>query len=127
MITLHRFEQIVRDLSGELPDVFFHDLDGGIRVTKIDKIHPATIEDNLYILGEYQVRYPIGRSIIIYYGSFEKMYHHLDEYHLIKEIRHVLRHEFRHHLEHLAGQKDLEIVDKQRIDKYIRSQEAKGR
>ena len=45
----------------------------------------------------------IGNQIVIYYGSFKKMYEHLHGEGLREAVRETVRHEFRHHMERLAG------------------------
>ena len=57
-------------------------------------------------MGEYCRQYHLGRFIVIYYGSFAQVYGHLPKEDLAKRLRKVLLHEFRHHLESLAGERD---------------------
>ena len=70
------------------------------------------------IMGEY-IRSNLGRMIKIYYGSFERMYSWMDEEQLTEQLREVLRHEFTHHIESLAGERGLEIKDEQQIRDYM--------
>ena len=51
-------------------------------------------------------------------GSFAQVYGHLPKEDLAKRLRKVLLHEFRHHLESLAGERDLEIEDAIEIAEY---------
>ena len=46
----------------------------------------------------------MGNYIKIYYGSFERLFGHLSDEDMEKELRKTLRHEFRHHLEGLPPQ-----------------------
>jgi len=71
----------------------------------------------LYILGEYR-RSSSGRNIAIYYGSFKKAYNGLSYENLRKKLKNTLLHEFTHHLESLAGERDLEIKDAENIQRY---------
>ncbi|MDR1754967.1 MAG: hypothetical protein LBR74_08745, partial [Eubacterium sp.] len=62
--------------------------------------------------------YGLGRYINIYYGSFVRARGYLDAEGQKAELRRILRHEFTHHLESLAGEKGLEIKDRIEIEKY---------
>lgn len=103
-------------LAEELPEEFYRDLNGGILLVPEEKISPYG--DDLRIMGEYSVS-SMGRMIKIYYGSFEKMYSWMDEEQLTEELREVLRHEFTHHIESLAGERGLEIKDEVQIREYL--------
>jgi hypothetical protein len=50
----------------------------------------------------------LGRYIAIYYGSFLRVYGHLGREELKDELKKTLKHEFLHHLEAMAGARDLE-------------------
>lgn len=118
MVTLERFEEITDDLTAKLPEVFFRELSGGVMVREQARLHPASIRQDLYTLGEYRVHPHLGRFVVLYYGSFMACYGSMDEERLTKEIWRVLRHEFRHHLEGLAGERDLEREDAAAIARY---------
>jgi hypothetical protein len=60
----------------------------------------------------------LGRYIVIYYGSFIRLFPHADAAWLKNELRRVVRHEFTHHIESLAGEKGLEIKDAIALEKY---------
>ena len=118
MITQEEFLEILDELCGELPSDFFKQLNGGVVLQEHAKLHPNARENDLWIMGEYCRNGNMGRYINIYYGSFQKVYSGLTYEALKNKVRHTLRHEFRHHLESLAGQKDLEIIDKVRLAEY---------
>ena len=103
-------------LAEELPQEFYRELNGGILLLPESKRSPYG--PDLYIMGEYCVS-SIGRMIKIYHGSFEAMYGWMDEEQLTEELREVLRHEFTHHIESLAGEKGLEIRDEQEMREYL--------
>ncbi len=81
-------------------------------------LHPANRNGDLFIMGQYCRRQYLGRFIVIYYGSFAQVYGHLDAESLAAQLRSVLLHEFRHHLESLAGIRDLELEDALQIARY---------
>ena len=109
--------RILDELAEELPEEFYRDLNGGILLVPEEKRSPHG--NDLYIMGEY-IRSSLGRMIKIYYGSFERMYSWMDEDQLTEQLREVLRHEFTHHIESLAGERGLEIKDEQQIQEYLR-------
>ncbi len=118
MITLERFEEIVFELAETLPEDFFRELNGGVMVRERCLLHPEAQEHDLFIMGEYHRDRYLGRFIVLYYGSFMQCYGYLEEEGLRPLIRKVLLHEFRHHLESLAGERDLEIEDEIEISRY---------
>jgi len=112
---------MLEEISSEIPGELFKELNGGVVVLPEAQLHPASIGPSpLYTLGEYRVQIPgLGRYIAIFYGSFIKIYgENPNPEKLRKEVRKTLRHEFRHHIESLAGARDLEIEDKMNILKY---------
>ena len=111
MIDFEEFESLIDEIVGTFPEDFFRELNGGVFAREFAKQHPASRNGDLFIMGEYCVRPHLGRFIVIYYGSFAHVYGHLDEKSLAIRLRKVLLHEFRHHLESLAGERDLEIED----------------
>jgi hypothetical protein len=116
------FHTILEEISSEIPEVLFKELNGGIVVLPEAQIHPESVggQSLLYTLGEYRVQIPgLGRYIAIFYGSFMRVFgENADPERLRKEMRKTLRHEFRHHIESLAGARDLEVEDKLSILKY---------
>ncbi len=121
-ISFDEMQDILADLSDELPPIFFEELNLGVVLSEKLLMNPHTRPElPLYIMGQY-VRSPIGRQIFIYYGSFEAVYRHADKAALITKLRGVLRHEFRHHIEYLAGERGLEIEDIEQIKRYLGGQ-----
>lgn len=108
VISIDRFEEILGELAEELPAEFYTGLNGGILIEDRHPLHPADRNGDLYIMGEYRNDPSTGRCIVLYYGSFRRVFRHLDEDELRTEMRKVLRHEFRHHVEGRAGVRDLE-------------------
>jgi hypothetical protein len=111
-------EEMLDELAAELPEQFYRELNGGILLLPEKRISPEAINNDLYTLGEYHYSYSMGRYITMYYGSFEAVYGHLSPEDIKVQLRETLRHEFTHHLESLAGEKDLEIEDERQLAKY---------
>lgn len=120
MISYEEFVDLVDELMEEIPEKFFRELYGGVNVKEELRIHPESISDDLVIMGEYYTSPYLGKMISIYYGSYVRLYSHLDRDALKIRVRKTLRHEFRHHLETLGGEKDLVIEDRMRLADYKR-------
>lgn len=119
-MTPDEFAQMADELCTELPECFFKQLNGGVNVLEYSKQHPASQPRKpLFVLGEYVVTRETGRCIYLYYGSFRIMYINapLDE--IKVQLRKTLRHEFRHHLETLAGENALVLEDEEMLDRYL--------
>lgn len=119
MIEMKEFLEIAEQLSEEIPPELFEGLNGGVRIASECKINPHARNDDLIILGEYQRSGMMGCHIILYYGSFMRMYGQLTQEALTGWMRKTLRHEFRHHLEYRSGLKDLEIEDRKFLEDYL--------
>lgn len=123
MISIDRFEEILSDLAEEIPQSFYEELNGGIVVEPGYLLHPEDRSGTLYVMGQYRIDPAMGKYIVMYYGSFKRAYRHLDEDELTEEMRKVLRHEFRHHVEGRAGVRDLEVWDAEQIAMYKNSRQ----
>lgn len=119
MITIDEMQLILDELAEELPQEFYHELNGGILLLPETRRSDYAIADDLFTLGEYRVSMSMGRYIVIFFGSFERIYGHLDRDSLKDKLRDTLRHEFRHHLESLSGEKGLELEDADYLKNYL--------
>ena len=119
-ITIDRAQVSLEQIAETLPAELYKDLNGGILLLPQEKISPYAVGDDLYILGEYQSGGSMGRLIKIYYGSFEKLFGSLSEEEFKERLKKTLFHEFTHHLESLAGERDLEIEDERQLAAYRR-------
>ena len=119
MMTIDEMQDVLDELAEELPEVFYKDLNGGIVLLPDAKESSYSRNDDLYTLGEYHRGGAMGSYIKIYYGSFERLFSHLSDENMKTQLRKTLRHEFRHHLEGLAGEKGLEYEDERFIRDYL--------
>ena len=104
MVSLERIDEVnelLDEICEELPSYAFNHLNGGITLSEEVKYHPESHNEDLLILGQYE-RSILGLSITIFYGSVYLMYGYLDREDLKDKLRHVLFHEFTHHLEFLG-------------------------
>ena len=118
MITIDETHEMLDKIACELPEEFYKDLNGGILLLPQEKISPAAVADDLYILGEYVYSTSMGRLIYIYYGSFARMFGHLNRDSFEERLRETLYHEFTHHMESLAGERGLEKKDELQLREY---------
>lgn len=117
-ITIDEMQEMLDKLAEELPQEFFQELNGGIVLMPEAKLSPEACANDLYIMGTYHHSYSMGRYISIYYGSFEALFPESSVDVLKVELRKVLRHEFTHHMESLAGEDDLEKDDDRKMREY---------
>lgn len=117
MISIDEMQELLDDIAEEFPKEFFKELSGGIVLVSRAK---RGAEDGLYIMGEYTQGGGLGRYIAIYYGSFAQVYGHLSRNAMKTQLRETLSHEFTHHLESMAGVRDLEIEDERQLEEYRR-------
>ncbi len=117
MIDIDCFTRILDEIVTALPRELFRELNLGVCVAEKEKAKRSGRGGRtLFVLGEYRVHRVLGRGILLYYGSFAKVFPFLDnEAEARAEIGSVLRHELTHHLESLAGSRDLEIADAKRL------------
>lgn len=111
IVTLEEFEVMLDEIVQTLPKDFFRELNGGIHASENEKLHKQAVNNDLWILGEYCNSTQLGRSIVIYYGSFMRLFGNRNHIFIKERLRKNVLHEFRHHLESLAGERDLEIED----------------
>lgn len=120
MVSFEEAADMLDSIANEFPEDFYKELNGGINILPDIKYHPEGGKSgDLYILGEYfRDTNGLGRYINIYFGSFVRVYGHLDADSQRLELKKTLAHEFTHHIESLAGEYGLEIKDHINIEKY---------
>lgn len=113
------FQLAADRIVDSLPSEFFKGLNGGVVISDGHKLHAKSrAERPLYVLGEYRHGGGQGAYIILYYGSFVRVHGSLRGQALEEEVRRVILHEFRHHLENRAGEHDLEYEDEAYLAEY---------
>ena len=121
MISTEEYRAIVSDLLDELPEAFFRELTGGVIMSEALVIPDYARDDDLYTLGQYQVCYGV-RQIVMFKGSFDRLYPQADVPAAREILRGILRHEFRHHIEFLGGihnSSSLEAEDERTTRAYL--------
>ncbi len=120
MFTFEECAVMLDEIADEMPVELFRELNAGVSLVPQSKLHPAAVNNDLYILGEY-IRDSLGKSIVFYYGSIINAYGHLSYDEFYKQLTRIMHHEVRHHNEYLAGCDDLGLYDKKQIQSYLRS------
>ena len=118
MYSIDDVNNILDEIAAELPEGVFDRLNGGVSILPETKISSADPDGGLYTLGEYR-RDQMGRYIVIYYGSVLAVHGNDTRESLRANLKKLLAHELTHHLESLAGDRDLEIEDEMELDKYL--------
>ena len=121
MIGIEEYKAIVSELMDELPEAFFKNLSGGVVVSDALVIPDYAKGNDLFTMGAYKV-YSGVRQIVLYKGSFDRMYPDADAAEAKNILRGILRHEFRHHIEFLGGlhnSSTLEAEDARRKQAYL--------
>ena len=99
-------------MAEEFPEEFYADLNGGISLLPDEMPDPEFPSGEMYILGEY-CDDQMGRYILLYYGSFAALARKEEwtEADWEEDLYATLAHEFTHHIEGLAGERDLDLKD----------------
>ena len=119
MITFEECAQMLDEIADSMPYELYRDLNCGISLLPQIKLHPKAVNNDLFILGEY-IRNSLGKAIVFYYGSINRVYGHLNRDEYYKQLVRIMHHEVRHHNEYLAGCDDLGLLDKIEIESYLR-------
>ena len=117
MLSFEEAADLMDEIAEGFPPEFFETLNGGILFLPEEKLDPD-VPGELYVMGEY-CHDALGRYINLYYGSFQRVYPHLDREGLRQELFNTLAHEFTHHLESLAGERGLEKKDEEDLLEYL--------
>ena len=120
MFSINEINDLLDEIAAEFPVEVFHELNGGVSLLPDIKRNTADPDGDLYTLGEYR-RDQMGRYIVIYYGSICAVHGDTTREAMLAHLRKLLAHELTHHLESLAGERDLEIEDEMALDEYLRA------
>lgn len=74
MITIDEMEEIIGEIVDTMPQELFKGLNGGVILLPEEKENKNSLNNDLFILGEYHSGGVMGRYIAIYYGSFMRLY-----------------------------------------------------
>lgn len=111
MLTYEQAGDVLDELTDELPDAIFKNLNGGISFIEDTVVD----EDGRYTLGMY-FSDGMGRHIELYYGSFVELYGEMDDEKFRERLKSTLHHELTHHIENQAGDRSLERWDERQAE-----------
>lgn len=121
-MTFEEAHDYLDEVAEKLPPAIFEQLNGGI------VLQPELVRSphgpGLFTMGMYHNDpYGLGRYIAIYYGSFVRVHGRAPRQQQEKALREVLHHELTHHIESLAGVRDLEVEDELFLEQYAAAQQ----
>lgn len=119
MITFEECGEMLDEIADSMPPELFRQLNGGVVLQPDFRLHPCALNNDLYILGVY-VHDNLGRYIVIYYGSFIKVFGEKSKDFYYEKLKETLKHEVLHHNEFLAGCNDLVMYDDKQIADYLK-------
>ena len=118
MFSIDEVNEILDEVAAELPEEVFRELNGGVSLLPETRLSSADPDGGLYTLGEYR-HDQMGRYIVLFHGSINAVHGGNTRKELRSNLKKLLSHELTHHLESLAGARDLEIEDEVKLDKYL--------
>ena len=119
MISFEECALMLDEIADSMPYELYRELNGGLSLLPQTKVHPKALNNDLFILGEY-IRNSLGRYIVFYYGSINRVYGRLSKEEYYKRLKKIVAHEVRHHNEFLAGVDDVVLYDNQQISDYLK-------
>ncbi|HEY8531656.1 MAG TPA: metallopeptidase family protein [Limnochorda sp.] len=115
-MTFKAFADAADRLASQIPEPLLEGLTGGIQVSREERQYPDDPPD-VRILGEYITDPYLGAYIVLYHGSFRRLFAGEPEEVWLEELAATLRHELRHHLEARAGLSDLDLEDMKELQR----------
>ena len=117
LMSFDEVQNYLGQVADGLPEDLFRELNGG--VVLLPDIAPSPDGEDLFTLGRYHYDpRGLGRYITIYYGSFVQVFRDASPQRQKRELDRLLRHELTHHIESLAGVRDLEEKDRRFLENY---------
>lgn len=113
---IDRFTQLADQLMDRIPPPVLEGLNGGIAVQPQARRNP-TDPAGVYILGEYITDPHLGCYVVLYYGSFLKLFEGEPERVWEEELFETIKHELFHHLEVRAGEDSLDVEDAEELQR----------
>ncbi len=119
LLTFDEANAYLDEVADGIPPDIYKELNGG--VVLLPDISLSREGPDLYTLGMYHYEpHGLGRYISLYYGSFVQVFRGRSVRAQKEGLRDVLYHELTHHIESLAGVRDLEVKDEQFMQEYRR-------
>lgn len=113
------FADLAGRIAAQIPPPLMEGLTGGIVVERRSRRRPDD-PPGVYLLGEYVVEEYLGPVILIYHGSFRRVFAGKPHQVWEEELRATILHEVRHHVEARAGVSDLDREDAKELARLWR-------
>ena len=112
--------ELLDEMYEEFPEVLFRELNGGVCLLPDTRTDPDLPGEPTYIMGEYCTEPLLGCFINLYYGSFAALAaeENWSEEDWEEELAITLSHELTHHVEGLAGLRDLDLRDAMEMEEW---------
>lgn len=104
------FGRRLEAMIDRVPETILRRLNGGVTVSEETRRRPGD-PPGVFILGEYVTHPHLGALVVLYHGSFARLFRGEPGEVWEREMWDTLRHELRHHVEGIAGVDDLEVED----------------
>ncbi len=65
MVDFEECAQMLDEIADDMPYELYRELNGGISLLPQAKLHPQSLNNDLFILGEY-IRNSLGNAIVLY-------------------------------------------------------------
>ncbi len=114
------FAALAGEIAAGLPPALMEGLEGGVIVERRSRRRPED-PPGVYLLGEYVVDEYLGPMILIYHGSFRRLFAGEPRRIWEDELRATILHEVRHHVEARAGVSDLDREDAEELARLRRA------
>lgn len=115
MHTIEQVQEWLTEESDAIPRELLAGLNGGIYLLPDIKYSSKIPSNDYFVMGEYIRDQALGCYILIYYGSFMAVWVDADVQTAKYQLRHILLHEVRHHVESRGLLRDLELEDERFI------------
>lgn len=122
VLSFEKVGALLDQMAETFPPEFFEGLNGGIILEPDAHKDPDFPDDEIYFMGEF-CQDILGSHINLYYGSFAALAK-LEDWTAEdweEELYTTLAHELTHHVEGLAGVRDLEVKDEEQIEALRRA------
>jgi hypothetical protein len=118
-VDVAEFGRRLEAMLDRIPAPLLRDLNGGITVSE-EARRRRDDPPGVFVLGEYVTDPHLGALIVLYHGSFARLYGGEPPSVWEREMWEALRHELRHHVEGLAGVADLDAEDAAELERMRR-------
>ena len=119
-MALDEFGRLLERMMDRVPDAVLRDLNGGVTISE-EVQRRSGDPAGVFVLGEYVTDPHLGALVVLYHGSFARLFAGEPRAVWEREMWETLRHELRHHVEGLAGVDYLGAQDAEELERMRRA------